>query len=684
MSSLGAFGEPEDDPTAFGPNYEVERNNSSWATTPIEPPAALFENSGIINFKLEGVSQDFSRSLFRERPALAKPIDERFYIRQPMSPGRLCPSGSILVPDACLVEVGPAVPPATVEGWAQKNEGPEVVVLGTSRDLVHVLFGSAAGQSATSFLWPGDITLQGESLYEYIGTGHSGKGGDGPALVGVNGGPGSHELISQCGTDLGAAGLQDKYNAVSALGTTVLFTAVGPNSNNCGGMQPPADEIFARIDGSRTVAISEPSSGPTGDCSACNTSTPMDATFQGASEDGSKVFFLSEQALLPGATGKNLYEYDFNAPEHEKLTLVSGGVQPAGVQGVLRVSEQGARVYFVAEGVLASNENSTEEHATAGNDNLYVYEGDPRDLGQFRIAFIASLSGSDSADWASSDLRPVEATPDGRFLLFSSKNDLTRDAKGSGVQLYRYDVLEEKLVRVSIGEHGFNENGNTGSSATFPEQAFSGRNRSGPFAVSISDDGSYVFFQSPEALTPRALNNAVAGEPCSRETNGVCLARRKEFATNVYEYHEGQVYLISDGRDRNLTFGGSAVGLIGASPSGDDVLFKTADRLVPEDTNTQGDIYDARIDGGFPPPASPASCQGEECQGSLSQTQSLPQSASASLTAEGNLALPPVSKPKPKIVKCKKGFVKKPNKCVKRKRRAKKAKRARRSRTANR
>jgi hypothetical protein len=67
-----------------------------------------------------------------------------------------------------------------------------------------------------------------------------------------------------------------------------------------------------RLDGSHTVAISEPTTGPSGDCEACNESKPADAEFQGASRDGSKVFFLSEQELLPGAKGKGLYEYDFN------------------------------------------------------------------------------------------------------------------------------------------------------------------------------------------------------------------------------------------------------------------------------------------------------------------------------------------------------------------------------------
>ena len=51
----------------------------------------------------------------------------------------------------------------------------------------------------------------------------------------------------------------------------------------------------------------------------------------------------------------------------------------------------------------------------------------------------------------------------------------------------------------------------------------------------MSDDGAFVFFESPVALTPRALNDVPVGEG--------------KLAENVYEYHEGQVSLISDGKD---------------------------------------------------------------------------------------------------------------------------------------
>lgn len=650
LSSLGAFGEPGDNEGANGSNYVITREEASgWSSVPIDPPASLFQNAGRINVALEDVSQDFGKALFAEFPVSStKSIDLRYYVRQP---------------DGSFVEIGPTVPPKTIAEWTPNSPNqPSIRYAGASRDLKHVFFKSSVGGTPTDFLWPGDTTIRTDSLYEYVGTGHTGLGTDVPTLVGVNN---NGELISQCGTTLGASTENgesgDAYNAISEQGTTVFFTA---NQAGCSGFNgeigagPVANELYARIDGSKTVAVSEPSlSVPGRECTgACmedeneeNGHKRSEGIFQGASQDGSKVFFLTKQPLVNGdengeGTGQDLYGAEVEAGAVKKLIQVSHDPNPgeaAEVQGVTRVSEEGTRVYFVAKGVLAGNEDAKNEIAKEGDNNLYVYEPDPEHTGQYKTVFIAALASSDNEDWNVSGGRPVAATPDGRFLLFTSTNDLTPDAQGTGAQLYRYDAQEEKLVRVSIGENGFHDNEGTAFSIVAPGYASSSVAATG--GGSISDDGSYVFFSSQEGLTEQALNNR-----CIFESKpGKCA-----FAVNVYEYHEGHVYLISDGQDTNSTGAGtgrSVVSLLGASPSGHDVFFTTGDRLVAQDTDTQQDVYDARIGGGFPAPAAPASCQGDECQGPLSQTPPLLPSSSASLVAEGNLA-PPVSKPavKPK------------------------------------
>lgn len=683
--SRGAFAGTGSDPGTMGAEYVFGRDEAAgWAATPMSPPATEFSGSGGLSVvgALLDTTHDFSRALIGADPTgstpgsiESKPINPRFYIRQPNPSEASCPAGAIALAAACLLEVGPAVPPATVEAWTDEveyfgrgAERPRITYRGASPDLKQVLFSTQAPNGGeTNWLWPGDATVYHESLYQ-----SPASGGSEPKLVGVkNEGPLASdteaELISQCGADLGSLESGTTHNAIAAQGNVVFFTA---REGGCygGGTGPKVNELYARIGGSATLAISEPSLlVPGRDCTGVcredeneeNGHERSEGIFVGASEDGSKVFFLTSQPLLnsdEGGTGagQDLYEAELEGGAIEKLIQVSHNDVNAGeaaeVQGVLRTSEEGTRVYFVAHGVLAGNQDAKGESALAGADNLYVYEPDPATPGQFKTVFIATLSGSDEYDWGAGSGGggggQVEVTPrtptstDGRFLVLASRGDLTPDTTaGEGVgQLYRFDAQQESLVRVSIDENFVNT---AEESEFFREQesefnlessSLGTRSLAGPQPVAISSDGAYVFFQSGTALTPRALNKQLAG--CSYEEGGECYS--PIHANNVYEYHEGHVYLISDGQDRHAAEGGSAVNLIGASASGQDVYFATADPLVPQDTDTQQDIYDARIGGGFPAPPLPIQCSGDACQGQPSAAPPGPSPATSTFTGPGS------------------------------------------------
>jgi hypothetical protein len=238
----------------------------------------------------------------------------------------------------------------------------------------------------------------------------------------------------------------------------------------------------------------------------------------------------------------------------------------------------------------------------------------------------------------------ADVTPDGQFLVFASSADLTPDDTSSTRQVFEYDAQSGSLVRVSIGQDGFNHDGNvpvrydrygrTINNAIIAAADY-GLGAYQPAAystqLSVSADGSYVFFQSIVGLTPQAFNEQVVGE----EEGGVSL-----YANNVYEYHDGHVSLISNGQDvSHLLEILYPVELLTTDLSGDDVLFTTTDRLVGQAANTSLNIYDARIDGGFLPPAQPAACSGEACQGPLSAAPTL-LSPGSEFQAGGN---PPLS-----------------------------------------
>lgn len=646
FQSLGLFGEPGATESTDGPLYTSTRDASGWTTTANEASAVQFQDE-TPQATAEGraYSANLGENLYTLVPSSASPIDFRFYRRRRS--------------DGTMVEVGPAVPPNKLESWTPAEGQAPIVLLGASNDLAHVFFAFDEHNARDHWEWPGDPTPSEYSLYEYTGTGNAE-----PKLVDVKPGPGEANarpsehpnVTSGCGAELGYADLfytrghtWDSYNAISTpsasdASPTVYFTAlsVGPRCREPGVTAPLADELYARLDGTHTVAISEPSKE---DCEACDTSeaaqeaAPRGGIFQGASQDGSRVFFLSEQRLFDGAkgeTGENLYEYDFAAANpHERVSLIAPIAalgESASSEGVMRVSNDGSHVYFVSKDVLAgtkANEfgTSPEEHA----DNLYVYDTDAR-----TVTFITILSPNDSREWGVEDSRgSVETTPDGRFLLFSSVNDVTPDASGEASQLYRYDArpasAEEsgipRLVRISVGDATSND-GNDGFESITGGQAYELPVPAFHKADFMADDGSRVFFQSRGRLAPGALDNA-----CAYVEGGVCVSP----AYNTYEFENGRVYLLSDGRDTHSNFRGTVASLIGASPSGSDVYIKSADPLTgePGGEAATSHIFDARVDGGFPVPPALTRCT-DECQGPGSSPPTFSSPGSSTFVGPGN------------------------------------------------
>jgi hypothetical protein len=133
----------------------------------------------------------------------------------------------------------------------------------------------------------------------------------------------------------------------------------------------------------------------------------------------------------------------------------------------------------------------------------------------------------------------------------------------------------------------------------------------------LSDDGSRLFFTSPDPLVPGLSGGS----------------------DKVFEYEEGMPHLLSG------TEGGGGSVFLDASTSGDDVFFATREQLVPTDDDGLVDVYDARVDGGILAPAVPMPCQGSACREPFSSSPSFSAPMSASFTGAGNLA------PSPPLVK---------------------------------
>jgi len=641
--SLGNFGEEAQKALFFLRPYRMSRTPAGWTTAALLP-------SGVK--PLERPGKVVYAALARHvESATGETLWDIFYL--PASGlGEPEDAFEIQAPDGTFHEVGPVHESTVSWGGLALSAGPKFVA--ASRAMEHIVFSNRSGPGES---WKGDTTRSGaESLYEYEGAGHSE-----PKLVGVYNqhalnSDAEAELISQCGTTLGAS-YGEKYNALAEEGKKVFFTALQEQSGCTG---PPVDELYSRIEGERTRSLSEPTHN---ECEECNTSVGLQrAQYQGAAADGSRVYFLTSQEMLPGAHGLNLYEYDFAGAVHHLVTLVSAGSSEAGVQGVVRVSSDGSHVYFVARAVLAGANGEGREPA-AEADNLYVYEQGPNES-KGHIVFVATLAESDETDWEEPDIsRPAAATDNGEYLVFTSSADLTPGDTSTRRQLFEYDASSETLTRISVGQRssqnpsGYGEDGNASATedevtiATPDWEGFDGA--SGQTTRTMSGNGSYVFFQTPLALTPAAANNTEVGRLCTlgiETEGGECkLSKSPVYANNVYEYHwtgnpaDGNTYLISSGKDEGTFHEGKAVHLIGTDVTGANVFFTTSQELVPSDTDTQEDIYDARVGGGFPETSngSAGSC-GAGCERPLAPEPQFMSAASATWPAGENVAPPAV------------------------------------------
>ncbi len=406
----------------------------------------------------------------------------------------------------------------------------------------------------------------------------------------------------------------------------VVFAVAGSGCTNTASTRVWATDPFS--EDADAIELSAPEPG----CVSC---TNQNVTMVGGAADVSRVYMTTTQKLLNVDTqsGTDLYEYDYRQPAGQRLRLVTGNSTPANVQGVQDVSEDGSRVFFVANGVLDDAVYDDVEPSAAGR-NLYLRMDDPEDPvnGTPIVRFIATLDAGDQVATAPSRLGTI--TPDGRYFTFMSKAALTDDklAGDTTADIYRYDVETGELIRIWTDDPDHNGANRTGT------VSHSGISKSGQYANfdwqwsgrgGMTDDGSTIMFWTDAALAPGDLNGA----------------------GDIYLWREetGTIAMVSDGKDP-LGAGGAML-----AADGTTVLVLTRTRLVPQHTSTSQGMYAYRLGGGIPlPPAPPTPCQGDECQDQTSAPDG-PRLASVEFAGAGNLkggdrVDPSVSVSKAKVV----------------------------------
>jgi hypothetical protein len=624
--------------TAFGANaaaggndYVFSRAASGWRQTALTAPGA--GSQSLLSHPL--LNEDFSEVLVEDQ---------------------LGSDGNPEAQKKAGFFGAPGGPYETLFDLPESTTNSELV--GASADFSRLFFQSTEHSYAPA---AAEQLPKSKALYEYSG-GHY-------TLVNVEA---NGKTTSPCGAistaEPEASGTQ--ANSVSTDGSHVFFLSPNPEDGRCyheGFELAPSEftgtppQLYLRV-GGQTIMVSAPETG------VVDPDGPQPVAFAGASAGGSRVWFITRGELTKddqvlGNHEPELYEYDVEKAEGERLTRISGGDSHNAVGSVAWVvpSADGSTVYFTAAGQLAPGapKLNTIQPGERSPYNLYRY-----DTATASTTYIATVSGN---DWFSSTIGGMktlnvrlplnvrsdwQSTPDGGFLLFDSTANITGynpedftgectqyidgdkagEYDGNCAEVYRYDAATNSVLCVSCNPDGASPT--TGA-------LFDGNTTSHEVRA-ISNDGAYVFFNTSESLSALATNEQV----------------------NVYEWHEGEISLISSGQDSSPSY------FLGTDASGADVFIGTHSQLVPQDTDSAGDLYDARIDGGFPAPRGSAACEGDACQSPpAAPAEQTP--ASLTFAGAGNLTVSPpaaATPPKPvvkkKAVKCAKGKKLTRGKCV--------------------
>lgn len=417
-------------------------------------------------------------------------------------------------------------------------------------------------------------------------------------------------------------------NAISRDGTRVFFTGAATG------------QVYLREDpagpGAHTIELSAPEAGvvdPNGE---------KPATFVSATPDGSLALFTSPGKLTADATtgpadeGNDLYRYDVVAGRLSDLTVDAADPAGAEVLGVLGSSDDGAYIYFAANGVLAPGATlgDCSESPSRGSCNLYLWHAGT-------TSFIARLDNAggieeyDGANWqprdgreSTSRERTSRLTPNGRILVIRSQGQLTSFENQGVPEFYRYDAADGALTCVSCNPTGSRP---VATPALQDDLGVVGSAAKSAATVThnLSEDGRRFFFDTPEPLVADDTNGVTDVYEWEAPGSGTC-----DQSTPAYSpLNGGCLYLLSSGSDPSPSY------FADAGASGDDAFFFTAQSLVGQDGDGGVvDAYDARVGGGLAAQQAPleSACSGDACKGNGTSSSPLGIPASSLFHGKGN------------------------------------------------
>jgi hypothetical protein len=306
----------------------------------------------------------------------------------------------------------------------------------------------------------------------------------------------------------------------------------------------PCSDVYERSGGQTTLVSTGPTSGV------------GDATFAGASDDGSRVFFETDEALVPEDRSRSFGRpngLDVYERTNGQTTLIStgprGNATTSEPSRFLHTSPDGARVLFSSVNPLVP------EDTNAVND---IYE---------RFNGTTTLISTGPPGPGSAPVQYVGASRDGTRVFFLTGSPLVPTDTDNQTDLYERSGGQTTLL--STGPSGGN------GPWSVPFNGFAG----------ASEDGGHVFFATQESLVPSDTDS------CGTDQFGnpnPCL--------DIYERFDGQTTLVSTGPNSNASNEQHILGVSHVpgvvSADGSTVYFETYEPLVPSDTDgTAIDVY---------------------------------------------------------------------------------------------
>ncbi len=292
-----------------------------------------------------------------------------------------------------------------------------------------------------------------------------------------------------------------------------------------------AFDIYARDLESKTTSLVS-----TGSCGGCGNGGAV-PIFNGSSDDGSRVFFSSEEKLVEadGDKATDVYARDLPAGP---TTLISGGSEDV-TASFSAASADGSHVFFTsAEDLLAADED--------GVNDVYEWTG-----GTLKLVTSAPCSSFCGANFDA-------VSADSTQVLFSTAGALVAADEDTNDDIYRQNVGGGAPVLVSRGDAGCPSCWNGDFDARFNE---------------ASADASRVVFTTAEGI----------------------LSNDKDGEDDIYlrDVEAGTSSLITIAPSYcPLKKGNCGATFVGSSEDGAHVFFRTIERFTLEDGDNEADVYE--------------------------------------------------------------------------------------------